>query len=108
MQTGSGSNLKGNDWTKFAEELDLVLLSPKLKNASSWKRGRTIIRPLFCPCYRNQIFGLVSCVSVSKSDWKVCNSMITAWKYVVLSNYCTQTCDMHQFFVFIALSTIFF
>jgi hypothetical protein len=30
MQTGSGSNLKGCDWTKFAEELDLVLLSPKL------------------------------------------------------------------------------
>jgi hypothetical protein len=32
----------------------------------------------------------------------------TAWKYVVLSNYCTQTCDMPQFFFFIALSTIFF
>ena len=102
MQTGSGSNLKGSEWTKFVEELDLVLLSLKLKNASSWKRGRTLIRPLFCLCSRNQIF--VSSELCSKSDWKVCNNSLQ----VRGSVYCTQTCDMHWFFFFTAPSTILF
>jgi hypothetical protein len=60
MQTGSGSNLKRSErsWTNFEllyhptrtwRTWARLFSHPKLKHGSSWRKGRTHIRPLFSP-----------------------------------------------------------